>query len=275
MSKGGIFEKLVPILLVLSVGLAFAVGLLWEKVSNLEKGGSTTAATGTTAGQGAPSVTLETIKGLWDKNIIKFGNANSKLLIVEVADPSCPYCHIAGGDDPEVAAAAGAQFKYKSDGGSYVPPVTEIKKLVDAGKASFAYIYFPGHGNGEMGMKALFCAYDQGKFWEANQLIMNEKGYEIQNGYDANQKTVTGTVIGNDANKSQAMADFLKGVTDPTKMKECLDSGKYDSRLTDEQNIASGTLGITGTPGFYVNTTEFPGAYSWTDMQSAVDAVLK
>lgn len=272
--KSSIIEKLVPILVVLSIGLAFVVGVLWQKVSILEKGG-TGAGTTTAAGTTPANVTMDTIKGIWDKNVIKFGDAGRKLLIVEVADPSCPYCHIAGGDDPEVGAAAGAQFKYVSDGGSYQPPVPEIKKLVDSGKASFAYIYFPGHGNGEMGMKALFCAYDQGKFWEANQLIMSEKGYEIQNGYDANNKTITGTVVGNDASKSQAMADFLKDVTDPTKMKECLDSGKYDSRLTEEQNLASKTLGITGTPGFYLNTTPFAGAYSWSDMQKTADAALK
>ena len=38
--KGGLLEKLVPVLLVASIGLAFAVGVLWQKVSQLEGGGT-------------------------------------------------------------------------------------------------------------------------------------------------------------------------------------------------------------------------------------------
>jgi hypothetical protein len=34
-TKASIFEKLVPALLVVSVGLAFLVGVLWQKVENL------------------------------------------------------------------------------------------------------------------------------------------------------------------------------------------------------------------------------------------------
>jgi len=40
-SSKGLFEKLGPVLLVLSIGLAFGVGVLWQKVSNLEKGAPT------------------------------------------------------------------------------------------------------------------------------------------------------------------------------------------------------------------------------------------
>ena len=46
--KQSLIEKIVPILLVLSIGLAFVVGVLWNKVSSLEKGG--------TANGGSPAV---------------------------------------------------------------------------------------------------------------------------------------------------------------------------------------------------------------------------
>jgi len=36
---GGVMEKLVPVLVLVSVVLAFAVGFMWQKVSLLEKGG--------------------------------------------------------------------------------------------------------------------------------------------------------------------------------------------------------------------------------------------
>jgi len=214
------------------------VGILWDKVSNLEKGGATATTTTTSAAQtAAAAVSLDTIKGLFSKDVIKFGDVNRKVLFVEIADPSCPYCHVAGGYDPEIAAAMDTQtsrFKYVSEGGTYQPPVPEIKKLVDSGRASFVWIYFPGHTGGEMGAKALYCAFDQGKFWQADQLLRSEKGYEIQNGVDANNSPTKGPIVGNDKTKFAEMADFLKGVLDANQLKTCLSSGKYDARIASE-----------------------------------------
>ncbi len=261
-------QAFVPALVVVAIALAFFSGTLWQKVQSLEKGsGNTTGGTATDAtGTTQPTVSLDTIKDVFAKDVIKFGDANSKVLFVELADPSCPYCQIADGFNPTLAASAdtqGNRFKYVSAGGGYVPPVIEMKKLVDAGKASYAYIYYPGHGNGEMGMKALYCANDQGRFWEARALIMNNAGYELMN-----------TTVQNDKTKSQAVADFLRSAVDATALKECLDSGKYDARLQSDQELAT-SLGIQGTPSFYVNDANFGGAYSYTDMQSVVDAALE
>ncbi len=257
-------QYLVPGLVVVAIGLAFFSGTLWQKVKNLESGGST--ATTTTQGgtqPAQPTVSLDTIKGLFDKDLIKFGNKNEKVLFVEISDPSCPYCHIAGGLNPELNSQAGTQFKLVKDGGSYVAPVVEMKKLVDAGKAAFIWIYSPGHGNGEMGTKALYCAYEKGKFWEAHDLLMTAKGYDLLNDTVVNDKT-----------KSGELADFLKNAIDPVFLKDCLDSGKYDQRLNDEVQIAA-SLGYQGTPDFFVNATNFPGAYSYTDIKPTVDAALK
>jgi len=267
-SRTSVFEKLVPILVVLSIGLAFMVGVLWQKVSGLEKGGVATTTTATTTGgttqQPAPTtVSIDTIKGLFSKDVIKFGDATRKLLFVEVGDPSCPYCHAAAGKNPEISAQMGDNFKLPSQGGSYISPVQEMRKLVDSGKASFTYIYYPGHGNGEMGMKALFCANEKGKFWDAHDLIMSNAGYNLMN-----------TTVKNDKAQSGAVATFLKSVVDPGFLKSCLDSGKYDAQLKSDQTLATG-LGVQGTPGFFVNATSFPGAYNWTDMKVAVDSALK
>lgn len=262
----------VPALVVLAIGLAFFTGTLWQKVQNLEKGGSATTNTAQNPTP-APSASLSTIKGLFSKDLIKFGNADSKVIFVEMSDPSCPYCHIAGGYNPEIAKAVGSRFQYITDGGSYTPPVTEIEKLVESGKASFVYIYYPGHGNGEMAMKALYCAYEKGKFWDVNKLVMSNAGYGIENGTDASGKTVP-VVVGNEVGKAGEMAEFLKSAIDPVFMKSCLESGKYDARLKSDQDLAA-SLGIQGTPNFYVNATNFPGAYNYTDMKSVVDALLK
>lgn len=207
------------------------------------------------------TVTLDQIKGLFDGKNLSFGKKDSRVLFVEISDPSCPYCSIAAGKNPSLNSG---QFALAKDGGTYVPPVPEMKKLVDAGKAAFVWLYSPGHGNGEMGTKALYCAREKGKFWEVHDLLMSEAGYNMMN-----------TDVKNDKTKSGVVADFLKDAVSASDMKTCLDSGKYDSRLVNDVAIAR-QLGFTGgTPSFFVNTENFPGAFSFKDMQASVDKLLK
>ena len=262
-----------PVLIILIVIAAFFIGSLWTKVQILEKGGvvansantgtKTTATNDTAAQPAAETVTLTQIKDLFKKNVIKFGDANKKVLFVEIADPSCPYCHIAAGQNSELNKQVGDKFTLVADGGTYVAPVPEMKKLVDSGKAGFIYIYTPGHGNGEMGTKAMYCANEKGKFWDVHDLLMTNAGYELLN-----------NTIKNDKAKSGEIAEYLKSAFDSEQMKTCLDSGKYDKRLGEDVAIAS-SLGVSGTPGFFVNATRFAGAYSYKDMESAVADALK
>ena len=209
-----------------------------------------------------PTISLNQIKDIFNKSQIKFGDTNKKLIVIEVSDPSCPYCQIAAGKNPELNKEAGARFTLVTDGGSYVAPVPEIQKLVSEGKAAFAWLYFPGHSNGEMGTKAMYCAFEKGKFWEVHDLIMSNAGYNLLN----NQ-------IKNDKAQSGELANFLQSVIDSQVMKQCLDSGKYDSRLQTDMSLAQG-LGLSGTPGFYLNATPFAGAYSYKDMEAVVKTTL-
>jgi len=268
-SPKSIRQFFIPVLVVVAIGLAFLSGTLWQKVKNLEKGGGTTQGSTTqTAPTAPPTASLDTIKGLFSKDLIKFGDTSRKVLFVEIADPSCPYCSAADGQNHSIYKSLKSPdgsypFQLVVDGGKYVSPTAEMRKLVDSGQASYLYIYYPGHGNGEMGMKALYCANEKGKYWEAHNLLMNDAGYTLMN-----------TTVQNDKTKSGTVANFLKGVIDPTFMKLCLDSGKYDTRLTSDQDLAT-SLGIQGTPDFYINAINFPGAYSYTDMKSTVDSALK
>ena len=261
------------ILVVLLVAAAFLIGRLSAQVEYLKGGGSVTAvptaAPQQQQQQQAPTVTLDQIKGLVDpkKNIV-FGDKNKKLIFVEFSDPSCPYCHIAGGKNPELnkqvdEQSGRKQFTVVADGGTYVAPVPEMKKLVDQGKAAFVWLYANGHGNGEMATKALYCAYEKGKFWPVHDTLMTKAGYDLIN-----------NTVKNDKTKAGELAEFLKQVTSSSDMKNCLDGGKYDSRTAEDQALAT-SMGFSGTPHFFVNTQPFVGAYSFKDMQSAVDAALK
>jgi protein-disulfide isomerase len=260
---------LMPLALVLSSAIiATSIFLGFDKLAdngvttntNTTAGDTTTETTTTDAG--TVTADMETIKSLFSDDNITFGNADSKLLFVEVSDPSCPFCHIAGGENPELSSEVGERFQYDTDGGSYVPPVREMKKLVDEGKAAFVWIYSNGHGNGELATQSLYCAKEKGKFWEAHDILMSNAGYDKIN-----------NEIKNDKANSKKLAEFLKDAVDSKFMEECLSSGKYESKIDENQSLAS-SIGVSGTPGFFVNTTNFAGAYSFTDMQSAVDEAL-
>lgn len=251
------------IVILLLVVAAFLGGFYFSK----NDGGktSTPVATPTVAQQAVATsdVTIDQVKALFnDKNLV-FGDKNSKLLIVEFSDPSCPYCQAAAGKNSALNKQMGDKFILKADGGTYVAPEVEIKKLVDSGKAGFVWLYANGHGNGELASQALYCANESGKFWNVHDRLMSPEGYELMN-----------TTIKTDKTQTGVMANFLKSVIDSKTMKECLDSGKYANRLTEDMTIAK-TMAFEGTPYFIVNTTRFVGAYSFTDMQSAVDVALK
>lgn len=266
LSSFNISKIIVPVLVVFLVASAFLIGVLWTKISYLEKGVSSGIGGGSGVQPPAvPSrqVTVSQIKDLFSKDVIKFGSADRKLLFVEVADTSCPFCHVAAGENPELnRQVGGGKFKLVSDGGSYLAPVPEMKKLVDQGKASFVYLYSPGHGNGEMGAKALYCAYAKGKFWGVHDLLMTNKAYDLLN-----------NVVQNDKSKSGELAEFLKPAINSGDLKACLDSGKYDSWLNNDVGLAT-SLGVGGTPGFFVNETPYAGAYGWKDMESVVNSAL-
>lgn len=209
------------------------------------------------------TVTMDQVKALFNSKNITFGNKDSKVLFVEFSDPSCPFCHVAAGKNPNLNKQMGAQFMMTKDGGSYLPPVPEMKKLVDAGKAGFVWMYANGHGNGEMGTKALYCAKEKGKFWEAHDLLMSEAGYTLMN-----------TDVKNDKAKAGVVADFLKSAVNANDMKSCLESGKYDTRTTEDMAVAQ-QFGFGGTPNFFVNTDNFVGAKSFSDLQATVEKYLK
>lgn len=268
------WDKVGPVMTAVMIVMVFAIGMMWGKLSYVEKFGlvagdktTTTTTEETTQQAAAPQpvkVELNQIKDLFsDNELIKFGDANKKVLLVDVSDPSCPYCHAAAGKNSALNKQIGAQFLLTADGGTYVAPVPEMKKLVDSGKAGYVFLYQNGHGNGEMGTKAMYCANEKGKYWEVHDLLMTEKGYDIVN-----------NVVKNDVGKAPDMAEFLKSAyPNVEEMQACLESGKYNDRLAKDQQIAQ-SLGVGGTPGFYINTTNFAGAYSWKDMESAVNSAL-
>lgn len=260
--KQAITQYLMVILLVVG---AYFLGVYKTKTEYLEKG--VTAGVTPGAQQAAPApqpVDMAKVDALFaDETNLVFGKRDAKLKFVEFSDTSCPFCHVAAGKNPSLSTQMNSRFTPVSAGGTYVPPVEEIKKLVDSGKAAMLWLYTPGHGNGELGTLALYCANEQGKFWEAHDKLMNSEGYTLVNEKVMNDRAKTGEV-----------ANFLKGVLDSNKLKSCMDSKKYEARVTGDPQIAS-SFGYGATPTFFINDKVVEGASSWTDgFKSTVDSLL-
>src|SRR3989339_143529 len=250
--------KNIQTLTYLTIMLIIAVGILFVKdyVNAPVRQEAVKAADAQPDTDTTTQVTAKQIKALFTKDQIYFGNKNSQNLIVMVSDPSCPYCQIAAGENPELNKEAGAQFLLEQDGGTYIAPLPKMRALVEEGKAALVWIYQNGHNNGEMATKALYCAYEQSKFWEAHDLLMSGAGYDLIN-----------NVVQNDQSKAGDLVSFLAEVVNSDKLQACLESGKYDAKITQDMAL-SASLGVSGTPGFFVNTTNFAGAYSWAEMES-------
>lgn len=254
------------------IGFAMIAGAILIAGNNITKEISSQGAQGnnqdtevTQQQQTKIEITEKMIDSLFDQKVVKFGDKNAKLTFVEISDPSCPYCHVGGGHNPELAATiSGGIFTYTSAGGTYTPPMQEIEKLVKEGKASFIYLYSNGHGRGEVASQALYCAYDNDKFFEVNEKLMSNEGYKL----------INDTAKGGNTMKPEVMAEFLKDKIDYQTMYDCLDSGKYKTRLAQEQALAD-SLGTNGTPAYIVNTQLFSGAQDYKSMSTLVDSILK
>ncbi len=58
------------------------------------------------------------------------------------------------------------------------------------------------------------------------------------------------------------------------KFDSCLDSGKYDKKVKDDLAYA-GTVGVSGTPTFFVNGVTLVGAQPQSEFEKVIDAELK
>ena len=177
------------------------------------------------------------------------GPKNAPVTIVMFSDPSCPFCGAAAGGNQEVMTYLRSRDK------TWEPSIPAImKNYVATGKVRLVYKYFPGHGTGVEAMKMLFCANEQGKFWELHDEISKNQT-EVENVAKINE--------------------FAKALgVDVAKMTSCVASKKYDTKITADTD-AGRAAGVEGTPAFFVNDTYISGAVSYQTMKDAIDAELK
>lgn len=232
--------KTIPILSALLVIAAFAIGVLWQKVSSLEKGSKPTSQiAGEIAPTNPPSPSGE-VKSVDENDHIK-GDNNAPLTWIEYSDLECPFC-------------------------KKIHP--DLQKLLSEyeGKVRWVYRHFPLdqlHSKARKEAEASECAAELG----GNEAFWNyiDKIYEV-----------TPSNNGLDEAKLPEIA-FQVGL-DRKGFEECLESGRWAQRVQSDYDSGV-AAGVSGTPGNILlddkgNTRLIPGALPYEQLKQAVEGML-
>lgn len=227
------------LLILLLIIASFLIGVLFTKVSYLEKSQTPTAAapsaqTGTQPQQPQGPVAGQKV------DVGHFpvrGNKDAKVTIVEFADFRCPFCE---------------QYFSQTE-----PQI--FKDYVDTGKVKYAFRQFPFLGPASnVAADAAECANDQGQFWAYHEWLYK------------NQPPETDTSMYNTDSLTQAAVSLgLNGDT----FRSCLDGKKDDAKATADMTDGQ-KLGVNGTPTFFINGTPLVGAQPYSAFQTAIEAEL-
>ncbi len=252
-SKGNAVERLVPLLVFVSIALAFGVGILWQKVSNLEGGG--VAVKGVKEVEQAPDTgdvgnpppagptqgklsedQASKVQPITSEDHVR-GNRNARVFLIEYSEFECPFC------------------------GRFHPTAQQV---VDeyGGDVAWVYRHFPLdqlHPNARPAAEASECAAELGgedAFWAFTDAIFSDQTKLSDIAAIASSVGVSGSAYDS-----------------------CVSSEKY-ADLVEEQYQAGLTAGITGTPGnFIVNANGdawlIPGALPFETLKVTIDEALE
>jgi protein-disulfide isomerase len=212
--------------------------------------------------QQAPSdtpIAADVYKTLIADDRIVLGNKTSKNVVIEISDPSCPFCHFASGKNPDLVKQSGRNDYLSTEfGGTYVAPGIEFEKLSKSGDIAYVFSYGNGHGNGRLAAEALYCAHERDGFWPVHNKLMSGPGY-----------TMVNDTVQNDRTKSATLGKFLASEIDEKFMTDCLTSAKYESRIN--RDIAENSkLQFAGTPHFVINGNVVRGAADFPSMKGFI-----
>lgn len=164
------------------------------------------------------------------------GDANAPVVMVEFSDYQCPFC---------------ARF--------YTETLGLIEKdYIDTGKVKLVYKDFPlsFHPEAQKAAEAARCVGAQSGddgYWEMHDLLFE------------NQQELSEA-------KYKEWARSIKGING-AKFDTCLDSGEFEDEVLSD--FAYGQqIGITGTPGFFINGKLVSGAQPYSVFKQLIDAEL-
>jgi protein-disulfide isomerase len=169
------------------------------------------------------------------------GDENAPITLVEFGDYQCFFCN-----------------KFFHDTENAI-----IKNYVETGKVKIIFKDFTIIGPDSINAaQATHCANDEGKFWEYHDELYNNWSGENNGWASIEQLNHFATNVGLDLEKFDL----------------CMDSKKYESLVASSNNDAR-TLGLTGTPGFFVigndkQITKIGGAQPFDVFQRIFDSEL-
>lgn len=242
--SNGLLERATPLLFVLVVIMAFAIGVLWQRVSFLQNGNTlNTNAAGNNQAQptAAPNGKLSAdqakkLAEVTSDDHVR-GATNPKVWLVEYTDLECPYCK---------------QFHTTAQ-----QAVSEY-----GGELAWVYRQFPLtsiHPSAQPAAEAAECVASVA-------------------GNDAFWKFVDSIFEGQPASLKQldqlASAAGAKG----TKYTDCVKNSTFKTKISD-QATGGQNAGVAGTPGnFIVNSKgevwSIPGAVPYSSLKATIDEAL-
>lgn len=240
------YDRVAPILLVVVIALAFAVGVLWQKVSDLSKSTTprvaNTGGTDTVTAPQAPSSgkleasQAEKLAKVTDADHIR-GSVNADVVLIEYSDFECPFC---------------ASFH----------PTAQQAMDEYGNRIAWVYRHFPLdsiHPKARPAANAAECIAElAGKdaFWRFADEV-----------FGAQQTAL-----------ADLSATAVKLGVNKTAFDTCFNALKHES-LVDEDYQSGITAGVTGTPGNFILNKKgevwlLPGAVPYDSLKAAIEEAL-
>lgn len=190
------------------------------------------------AQEAAPAVPTGPVDVPIGPDDIAIGDANAPIVLVEYTDYQCPFC---------------ARHHIET-----YPQL--IENYVDTGLVRYVFKDFPLesiHPQANLASQAARCANEQDAF-----LAMHDRLFETQSDWGNNQA-------------AEIFAGYAGELgLDEAAFSECLNSGKYAALIASQLQEGL-SLGVQGTPAFFLNGEPISGAQPFAVFQQAIDSALE
>ncbi|MBU0512590.1 MAG: DsbA family protein [Chloroflexi bacterium] len=168
------------------------------------------------------------------------GDPNAPVLIEEFSDFACGYCGVfpqeTGAEIENIYVSTGKVYFISRSSGSLI-----------------------GHLNTPLAAEAAYCAADQNKYWEYQDIVF------------ANQRTLFADPTAKIDKFLAAFAESLE--LDMGAFDDCVDSRKYRDRVRQDELDAI-KANISATPSFLINGMLLEGAQPFAEFEKIIEAEL-
>jgi protein-disulfide isomerase len=185
----------------------------------------------------APPLTTDTVAPLASgPRGVVIGSDSARVEIMEFSDFECPYC-----------------------GRFAVLQMPDVRtRLIQPGLVRWRFVHFPlqGHTKSPTAHLAAACANEQGLFWQMHDLIYEHQG----------EWTEDRDLVGALTNLA------VQAGVDRGRFDQCMTQRSAWGRVLADKALGD-SLGINGTPTFFVNGRQIPDVPSFDRLRAIVDSI--